>query len=373
MCAGLSAILAPMTYAAARKPADRVADMLRKRSVDRVPFTVYENKVEPGRAERELRNDGMCIVCRTPSFYRVVTPGCGEVTRRVPSNRGVRILRRVETAAGVLTTADVDRGDGQNAWHEEMPLKDQRDYPALMAYVADMRYEARYEGVRQRITSGGGDLFCRGSLGYSPMHTIIYSYMGVERFAYEWADNRKRVIALYEALCAKYEELCLVAAGAPNLAVNICGNVTASVVSPALFAEYYLPVYRRACDILHRGSRLAGVHFDGITFPFARGIAESGLDYVEALTPPPTCDVSVAKAHELWPDKAIWANFPSSVHLESEERIRRVARWMLGECRPERGFIMGVTEDVPADRWPTSFRIILEEVNGTLVQNAKPG
>ncbi len=54
-------------------PGERVRRALLGLDVDRVPFTVYENKVIYGRAERELRNDGMCIVQRRPLFYRVET------------------------------------------------------------------------------------------------------------------------------------------------------------------------------------------------------------------------------------------------------------------------------------------------------------
>ena len=56
--------------------AARVAEALIGESSDRIPFTVYENKFSMGRAERELRNDGMCIVQRTPPFYTLDTPKC---------------------------------------------------------------------------------------------------------------------------------------------------------------------------------------------------------------------------------------------------------------------------------------------------------
>jgi hypothetical protein len=106
-----------------------------------------------------------------------------------------------------------------------------------------------------------------------------------------------------------------------------------------------------------------GVHLDGLTKPYAADLRDSPLDYIEALTPPPDCDVSVAEAHQFWPDKALWVNFPSSVHLESLDRIRQVTRELLSEARPHRRFLLGITEDVPPDRWADNFRAILNEVN----------
>jgi len=58
----------------------------------------------------------------------------------------------------------------------------------------------------------------------------------------------------------------------------------------------------------------------------------SPADYIEALTPPPTCDVSVGEAHQLWPEKALWINFPSSVHVEPLETVRQTARRILEEA-----------------------------------------
>lgn len=345
--------------------------MLRGESVDAVPFTVYENKVSHGSDERTLRNDGMCIVMRAPAAYATETPQCEILETRRPvtstqdriSGSAARVETHIETPDGTLVSSQLDRGPFHNAWQEEYPFKDVRDYAALAAYCEDQTYVENFEAVNRSIERDGGDSFFRGSLGYSPLHHIIYRFMGIERFAYEWTDNRKEVLRLYEILVAKRLELARLAAASPNLAYNIGGNVSANVVSPEMYETYYLPIYNRTADILHGAGKLCGIHFDGITLPYSDLIARTDLDYVEALTPPPTCDVSVATAHELWPDKAIWANFPSSVHVEPEQRIRSVIRQMLSECRPNRRFLLGITEDVPPDRWPLSFRIILDEIN----------
>jgi hypothetical protein len=339
-------------------------NMLQGKPVDRIPFTCYENKIYTGKDERELRNDGFCIVQRAPNFFKTSTPNCPVKIEHRTVNGRLEIHTTVETEAGVLTSGDVDRGGGtHNAWHEKLFFEDESDYPALKAYLEDLTYTENFAAVRRKMEEGQGDLFMRGKLGYSPMHDIIYTYMGIETFCYEWADNRDKILELYEVLVQKRRDLCRIAKDAPQLAINICGNVTANVVSPKMFEEFYLPVYNETCEMLHEGGRLCGVHFDGITLPYADLIRQSKLDYIEALTPPPTCDMTVAQAHELWPDKAIWINFPSSVHLESPEKIRAAAKQILAECKPEQRFLMGITEDVPGDCWPRSFRIILDECN----------
>jgi hypothetical protein len=79
---------------------------------------------------------------------------------------------------------------------------------------------------------------------------------------------------------------------------------------------------------------------------------------VEALTPPPMGDLSVAEARQAWPDKVLWLNFTSCVHLESDESIASHARQLLAQAGSKRGFLIGVTEDCPFETLERSLRVI---------------
>jgi hypothetical protein len=337
--------------------------MLVGEAVDVIPFTVYSIMISTCQAERELRNDGLCIVNPRPPYYTVDTPNCRQTTTSTTVNGTAKEHIGIETPAGILQAVQQGRGPGHHPTVEKHLFADADDYEPLAAYLQDMTYHENFEEARRIERQGGGDIFMRGALGYSPLQHIVYRCMGVERFSFEWADNRSRILELYDILSEKYRQLAHLAARSPLLAVNICGNVTASVISPNLFEKYYLPRYGEAIDILHSAGKLAGVHFDGITAPYADLIASSDLDYIEALTPPPTCDVTVAQAHAFWPDKALWINFPSSLHLATAERIAAATRQILDEARPHKRFLVGITEDVPHDRWPVSFRVILDTIN----------
>jgi len=343
-------------------PQERVTRALLGQPIDRIPFTAYENKLPYGRAERELRNDGLCVIYRRTNFFSVATPHCVRTVRELKADGRSDVHTRIETPAGVLTSVHIDRGDNV-PWRMKYLFASPDDYAPLKACFQDMQFAPNYDAVREKEREGGGDFFVRGALGYSPLHDLMLTYMGLERFSYEWADRRAKVLELYEVLWEKRRELYPLAAAAPMLAFNICGNVTASVVSPKLFRDYYLPCYHEAAEALHRGGKLVGVHMDGLTKPYAQDLRESPLDYIEALTPPPDCDVSVTEADQFWPDKILWVNFPSSVHLESLERIRQVTRELLAEARPHRRFLLAITEDVPPDRWADNLRAILDEVN----------
>ena len=57
-------------------------------------------------------------------------------------------------------------------------------------------------------------------------------------------------------------------------------------------------------------------------------IAATDLDYIEAFTPAPDTDMTLAEARKAWPDKVLWLNYPSSLHLKSDARVEQVERML---------------------------------------------
>ena len=342
-------------------PRERVEAALLGQMPDMVPFTVYENKLPTSEAERELRNDGLCIVERRVPAYRVVRHEVSEEQVHFTGADGVaRVRLTYHTPAGSLSA--LDRPVGFTTWHEERVFKTPEDYEAIEALIRDRNYVPNYEAMIERQELLGGDAIVRAGIGYSPLQEIIYVIMGLEQFAVQWADNRERVMRLYDALTDDRRKLYPIVAQSPALAVNYCGNVSPEVVGVERFERYILPHYEEAADAVHAQCKLLGVHMDANTRPLAAGIARSKIDYVEAFTPAPTCDMTVAEARAAWPGKALWINFPSSVHLEPVSAIEETTRRLLWEAAPGDRFLMGVTEDVPADRWRDNFRAILRVV-----------
>ena len=68
-----------------------------------------------------------------------------------------------------------------------------------------------------------------------------------------------------------------------------------------------------------------------------------------AFTPPPMGDISVSEAKAAWPDKVIWSNFPGCVFLRDRDSIYRFTLDLLADAAPGGRFVLGITEDIPAD------------------------
>ncbi len=337
-------------------PRQRVEAALRGEMADQVPFTVYESKIPQCAAERQLRNEGLCIVVRTVPVVRTISPNVRTESHHYSEN-GISYVRTLyHTPAGDLST--LSRPAGFTSWHVEKLFRRPEDYAPILSMIRDRQFQPNYEAFRRAQDAYGEDGFFRGAVGSSPLHEIMITMMGVEVFAVEWSERRDEVLRLYDALVENRRRVYPLLADSPALAFNYGGNETGDVMGRERFAQYVAPHYDEAAAVLHKKGKLLGAHLDGNNRVWADVVARSGLDYVEAFTPAPDTDMSLADARAAWPGKVLWINFPSSAHLSPLPAIEETTRRLLREVAPGGRFIVGVTEDVPEERWRGNFLAI---------------
>ena len=148
------------------------------------------------------------------------------------------------------------------------------------------------------------------------------------------------------------------AANAPVEILQLADNIHADAIGPKRFENYLMPEYAKLKTRLAGTGKLLAVHMDGRLRGLKDQIAAAGCDIIEGMTPPPMGDVSVREARLVWPGKALWINFTSSVHLESPEHIEAHTRQLLSEAGSKRGFAISVTENAPFDALERSLLVI---------------
>jgi hypothetical protein len=350
-------------------PRARVEAALRGEWADYVPFTSYENKFFYSQAERELRNAGMCIMeIRVPAFKQE-DPEIVEEELRYTGPDGIRRIKKtIRTSAGVISEVQKQMPEDPRIprqllpWHEEYYFKGPADYDPIEAMIRQRRYHPNYAAYAQGMQQAGGDLIFVAGLGYSPLQELLYNIMGIEQFAFEWRDRRQRVLRLYDALTEDRRKIYPLLAGSPTFVVEYCGNVSPEVVGVERFEKYILPHYNELAEVLHPSGKVVGVHFDARMWPLAQAVAGSKLDFIEAFTPLPTGDMSVADARAAWPGKALWINFPSTLHLEPPHVVEQATVEMLRQAAPGDRFLIGITETVPVDRWQANYAAITRAI-----------
>ncbi|MCY3022649.1 MAG: hypothetical protein NTW87_27025 [Planctomycetota bacterium] len=339
-------------------PRECVETALRGGCTDRVPFTMYECMIPQCEAERRMRNRGLCILHRM-SVIRTHQPNV-KTTQHVYWENGKRMIRTVhDTPVGQVTT--LSEPAGFTSWTHEKMFKRPEDYKVLLFMIQDERYEPDYDPLARMQQALGGDGLLRAGIGLEPLQALISgSMLSMQDFCVQWMENRDEILRLYSALVEQRRKVYPLVARSPAGHANYGGNVVPEVIGMETFRKYYLPHYQEAAEIFHRHGRLLGCHFDANCRLLAGAIAVSGLDYIEAFTPAPDTDMSLAQARRAWPKQALWLNFPSSVHLNPDAEVEQATVALLNEVKRPDGIIMGITEDMPEHRWRGSCQAIMD-------------
>jgi len=340
--------------------AERLEAIFDGKLIDKVPFALKGWRIPQCQMERQLRNEGLCIL-DSRAVYTTTSPNVQTETLHFTRD-GVSYQRTmIKTPRGELTS--VSRPGESTSWQVEWPFKGPEDYDALEFMVRDRQYSPSYEPFLKAQEQIGSEAFFKTGAPGCPLHTIMYSFMGLDTFSLEWAQRRDQVLALHQAMTENERAIYPIVAQSPARVVQCGGNYAPEVLGKQRFAEFVLPHWEEAAAVLHQEGKLLGCHLDANNKHWAREIGASPLDWIEAFSPAPDTDMTVAEARKAWPGKVLFINFPSAVHLENAEVIARTTRQLLREAAPGDRFIVGITENVPENRWRESFSTILKTLD----------
>ena len=342
---------------------ERILTALNWEEPDRVPLTTYDWFLPRGNTERLLREAGVGLISRLPA-HRVEHRQVEVITKEYWENGRKRLRKTLHTPVGdVWKTLEPERAYDSSVWILEHYIKTPDDYRVMEFVYKDAVYHNNYEVIREAQRRIGSDGLVYVRLGKVPIQEMLYQMMGLERFSFDYYDRRDLFDALHHTMLERYQELYTLAAESPVEIILFGDNITSDVVGEERFRNYCMPVYRQMREVLSGTGKKLAVHMDGRLASIKKTIAEAEFEIVEALTPPPMGDVSVKEAREIWPDKALWINFTSSVHIKSPESIEAHTRELLKQAGTKKGFAIGITEDAHVKALEQSLAVISRVIN----------
>ena len=342
-----------------------ITDTLKgRRSGKRPVFAPYENKVKAGEALERLLERGMGLIKRV-SVCSMSNKTCKVSVDCKEKNGEIYKTTVVETPFGNIDRLEII--NKYTSYLKDHFIKTEDDYRAYEYYINDLQLEYNGEMI-EHMKNHADYYFLRGQLPYEPLQQLIVEDMGTEMFCYEWIDNREKIDKLYSDLARISVPAYDFAARSALPAVNYGGNVVPGIIGRDVFRKLYVPVYNRAADVLHANGQLIGSHFDADNRLILEDIAASKLDYIEAYDI--SCNYSLAEAVSIAPDKVFWINFPSPSHLWERDKIYDLTLDLLKDGAKAKGFIIGVTEDVPEHCWEKSYTAIMDAIDDFYGKNA---
>ena len=308
-------------------------------------MTIWNNKLPGGKLNDQLLELGVCVINKSSVWKRGLQGIQIEYRdEKAPDGSTIRHTSYF-TTEGELTT--IERLFPNTVWIEKYLFSNPDDYDALEAFITSRSYQADFNQFIEDDQRFDDQSIARPTTIHSPMHELIYEFMGIENFSVQWSENRERVLHLCEILKQDWYKRVELTAASPAKFAVIEGNTQLQVIGEERLLKYYFPNIHEACEILHAKGIYAGAHLDGNNRKLAPLIAKTSLDFIESFTPAPETDLSIKEARKAWPDKALQIHFPSSVHLAGVKAIESVGRRYLEEAAPGNGFIVGISEDLP--------------------------
>jgi hypothetical protein len=229
------------------------------------------------------------------------------VARETPSVNYVEAARadgstygEWQTARGGLSRVLAPSPEGQTTFTRELPVQRSEDYAILMAILEDTRLSLDQDALTAaecRLSMVGDEGIVYTVCPSSPIMDLARSWTGLERLVYDLCD-RPRVVAdiltlMHEVNCQQYE---LTARNTPGQVLVCWDDVNNLYLSRRLLEKYWVGVMSDYARIAHEHGKVLVMHTCGRLQGLLDLFAETGIDAVDWLTPPPTGDIIFAQA-----------------------------------------------------------------------------
>lgn len=232
--------------------------------------------------------------------------------------------------------------------HRQLIPAHLEDYPSRRAMWA------KYDGLP-----------CLG-LPRSPLSAFTYEWSGLQNMALLMHDCKERVCQALMMMEAQespiLDSICKLAPPVVHFPDNL-----ASENFTGYYDTHMRERHRKRLDQLHASGVKAAVHLDGAVRGLLPKLTEVGFDAIEALTPQPAGDLTVAEMAAITANRNVilWGGVPGIMFAppytwdDMKMHVQKVINsWQ------DRPFILGVADQVPPDGDIRFCRKISELVGG---------
>jgi len=245
----------------------------------------------------------------------------------------------------------------------EFPVKSVKDISILEQMLLSQRVkferQAYDEGLQQLNDLSVPMIF----IPRTPLQRLFIEYLGYERTIFFLQDHPQKMEHLINVIMETDDLLFDVVIKCPIQVINFGDNVDSNMLSPQLFEKYLLDYYQRRCAELHAAGKFVFPHWDGCVKPLLPYLRDIDFDGVEALTPLPQGDVTLAEVREAMPQRMVLIDGIPATHFlaqtsfdELETFVREIID-MFGDK-----LILGISDELSPTGDITKVRFISELV-----------
>ncbi|MCI8893292.1 MAG: hypothetical protein HFI41_01350 [Lachnospiraceae bacterium] len=123
---------------------------------------------------------------------------------------------------------------------------------------------------------------------------------GISYAVYDYPEAVEEALAAMRKLNLKAAEIC---ASSKAECFLTWEDSSTTNISPALYEKYIAPEINDWCDFLHKKGKLYIQHACGHLKQLMPILAQTGIDAIESISPPPTGNIEIWEAREALPDR----------------------------------------------------------------------
>ena len=338
----------------------RILAVVHSRELDQIPFIIYDDMLPMDEVERVL-GPGRIGLMRWSEVHKVITPHCRFQTDEywVGKDRWQRII--LHTPVGSIFEERQFEPVFNSSSIKKHFVQERKDYEVLWYYLQDSIIVEDFE----RYYRDQAELGDRGvplvSVERTPYQNLWIMWVGLDNLSYHLSDFPECVEKTMGMLENRERKIFEIVRRSPVEFIDFPDNITAQAIGPVRFKRHCTALYDELAEIL--GEKVpVFVHMDGNLKPLWQAIAESRVRGLDSFTPAPDNDTRVSEAVALWPEMRLFVNFPSSLHLCTYDQVRAEAEEILAVAGHSGRLQIQISENVPLDRWQTSFPAIADAI-----------
>ena len=321
---------------------ERVLTILNGGTPDRIPFLPFSELVPDSSFVQEMRKRGMGLITH-----------CSSVGSKI---EGIEIIEELIDKKTVITyhtpigklyeTYDNSVGKvitGHNLGvRTDFLIKDVKDYDVAIYIIDHTEHfidEAQFYSTDNELLSDG---ITHCWTDEPPFMDAQY-YLGLENWSFHQFDYPEEFQRLLDALGRRQERRLQLLLDCPDMLINL-GNLAGNF-GPPQYKEFMLPYYEKYVPLFKAKGKITTIHADANNLlEYKELLSKTGVDVIEAFTPPPFGNLSLAEARKAWGgEKTIWINFPEAVFYEGYEYTKNYTIELLkSELCPNK--LLGLTE-----------------------------
>jgi len=265
---------------------------------------------------------------------------------------GTETITTFDTPVGNLRYVKKYSASGNTTFLSEHAVKSEEDFKILTYLYEDIELEVDYKTFNEEAKKLGDEGLIIPTLvpiiNKTSFQAMVEHWVGTEELVYLVCDYPKVVEETLGAMRLVTKKAALISSQSDAEAFITWEDTSTTNISPQFYEKYIVPEIDDWCEILHKNGKLYIQHACGHLKSLMPIIANSKIDCIESISPPPTGNIELWEARDILTDRiSLVGGIEPTVLLSStidelKEYVEKLYR-NIGD----KGFILANSDSCP--------------------------